>query len=145
MAKLRGGSCTTATSDEADTVIYRAEYLLQNNGFGKYSLTKNNCEDFCLYCKTGLRIIGAHGMKSSGQVAAAVNYTLYGAAPAAGIVVSSIILAPPITIAVLTAATPMAVGYRIFKRLKADIGSRNDVEKVPVEVLADKMRAQGFM
>ncbi|KAJ1257884.1 hypothetical protein BS78_10G030200 [Paspalum vaginatum] len=49
LAKARGGTCTLAASDPYDVVIHRARYLL-NNGFGMYSLFKNNCEDFAIYC-----------------------------------------------------------------------------------------------
>lgn len=53
LAKARGGTCTLAISDPDDDVIHRAKYLL-DNGFGCYNVFKNNCEDFAIYCKTGL-------------------------------------------------------------------------------------------
>ncbi|KAL7137226.1 hypothetical protein ABFS83_10G078700 [Erythranthe nasuta] len=53
--KLRG-TCTTAVSDDEDTVIHRANYLLEN-GFGRYNLLKKNCENFATYCKTGLLVV----------------------------------------------------------------------------------------
>ncbi|KAL8540999.1 hypothetical protein ACS0TY_002329 [Phlomoides rotata] len=53
IANVRGGTCSIAASDPAETVIHRAMYLLQN-GFGNYNVFQNNCEDFALYCKTGL-------------------------------------------------------------------------------------------
>ncbi|KAJ0594292.1 putative LRAT domain-containing protein [Helianthus annuus] len=53
LAKTVGGTCTTAESDPPEEVIYRATYL-HENGYGKYDLSSNNCEDFALYCKTGL-------------------------------------------------------------------------------------------
>ncbi|XP_076936239.1 protein LEAD-SENSITIVE 1-like [Bidens hawaiensis] len=53
VAKLRGGTCTTARSDPPEEVIHRATYLLEN-GYIEYDLINNNCEDFALYCKTGL-------------------------------------------------------------------------------------------
>ncbi|KAH7842118.1 hypothetical protein Vadar_001663 [Vaccinium darrowii] len=49
----RPGTCTTAQSDPGNTVVQRANYLFEN-GFGQYHLVKNNCEDFALYCKTGI-------------------------------------------------------------------------------------------
>ncbi|XP_076942691.1 protein LEAD-SENSITIVE 1-like [Bidens hawaiensis] len=52
VAKLRGGTCNTARSDPPEEVIHRATYLLEN-GYIEYDLI-NNCEDFALYCKTGL-------------------------------------------------------------------------------------------
>ncbi|GFQ01909.1 zinc finger CCCH domain-containing protein 30 [Phtheirospermum japonicum] len=60
IAKVRGGTCTTAQPDPPDTVTYRAMYLLQN-GFGSYDIFQNNCEDFALYCKTGLLTVGSSG------------------------------------------------------------------------------------
>ncbi|KAG6715675.1 hypothetical protein I3842_04G006300 [Carya illinoinensis] len=62
LAKVRGGTCTRASSDPPEVVIHRAKYLL-GNGFGSYDIFKNNCEDFALYCKTGLLV------RRSGQVA----------------------------------------------------------------------------
>ncbi|KAI3756331.1 hypothetical protein L1987_56151 [Smallanthus sonchifolius] len=53
VAKLRGGTCTTATSDPPEEVKHRANYLYEN-GYVEYNLKNNNCEDFALYCKTGL-------------------------------------------------------------------------------------------
>jgi hypothetical protein len=53
LAKVRGGTCTLASSDSPKEVIHRASYLLQN-GFGVYHICKNNCEHFAMYCKTGL-------------------------------------------------------------------------------------------
>ncbi|KAI3756327.1 hypothetical protein L1987_56147 [Smallanthus sonchifolius] len=46
-------TCTTARSDPPEAVIHRATYLFEN-GYFEYDLMKNNCEDFALYCKTGL-------------------------------------------------------------------------------------------
>ncbi|EOA38575.1 hypothetical protein CARUB_v10010395mg [Capsella rubella] len=66
LTKVRGGTCTTAQSDPIDLVIHRAMYLLQN-GFGNYDIFKNNCEDFALYCKTGLLIMDKLGVGRSGQ------------------------------------------------------------------------------
>ncbi|KAI3701248.1 hypothetical protein L2E82_45898 [Cichorium intybus] len=160
-AKVRGGCCTTAISDKVDTVIHRAEYLLNNNGFGKYSLTKNNCEDFSLYCKTGLRIVGTSQMRSSGQISSVVAApeTLFGAVTivatatlaVASISVGAVLSAPiiPITALPILASTTVVGGHLIdsgFKRrFEDDIGVRNDVVKVRVEDLADTMRAKGFM
>ncbi|CAO2831231.1 unnamed protein product [Amaranthus hypochondriacus] len=39
--------------DPPEQVVNRALYLHgKQKGFGDYSLTKNNCEDFAIYCKT---------------------------------------------------------------------------------------------
>lgn len=45
-------TCTIFASDSPEQVIERAVSLLQN-GFGKYNLLVNNCEDFAFFCKTG--------------------------------------------------------------------------------------------
>ncbi|KAG8374543.1 hypothetical protein BUALT_Bualt10G0006100 [Buddleja alternifolia] len=94
IAKVRGGSCTTAQSSPPQLVIHRANFLLEN-GFAKYNLFEKNCEDFALYCKTAL--IVKHG-GCSGQIKLLTD--------------------------------------GIVKRYKADIGVRNDVDKVEVEDLA---------
>lgn len=62
------GTCTVAQSNAPDTVIYYAKHLLQN-GFGKYHLIRNNCEDFALYCKTGL-VSRGNACGASAQVSA---------------------------------------------------------------------------
>ncbi|GLT97366.1 hypothetical protein SLE2022_149340 [Rubroshorea leprosula] len=52
LTRLRGGTCSTASSDSPKVVLCRARYLLEND-FGDYSLFSINCEDFAIYCKTG--------------------------------------------------------------------------------------------
>ncbi|KAH7863149.1 hypothetical protein Vadar_013950 [Vaccinium darrowii] len=66
-AKLRGGTCTIAKSDPPEKVIRRARYLLEA-GFGNYNLSDHNCEDFALYCKTGLLIPNEEAFGTSGQI-----------------------------------------------------------------------------
>ncbi|XP_013615821.1 PREDICTED: uncharacterized protein LOC106322252, partial [Brassica oleracea var. oleracea] len=68
MSKLRGGTCTTAASDPSEEVISRAEFLLLRNGFGEYHVFENNCEDFAMYCKTGLVVGRSYVLGRSGQV-----------------------------------------------------------------------------
>ncbi|KAL5170647.1 hypothetical protein HKD37_11G032311 [Glycine soja] len=55
-AKARGGTCTIASSDSTEAILRRAFFLLKK-GFGGYHLFKNNCEDFAMYCKTGLLLV----------------------------------------------------------------------------------------
>ncbi|CAN1794080.1 Protein LEAD-SENSITIVE 1 [Linum perenne] len=110
MAKLRGGTCTTATSDPPSTVVHRAMYLLQN-GFGNYDVFQNNCEDFALYCRTGLLITDKEGVGRSG-------------APLAAILSSPLKLLMPSPVGVATVTAGM---YCM---------SRSDVVKVAVEDLA---------
>lgn len=47
-------------------MVQRANYLFKS-GFGNYNLVRNNCEDFAIYCKTGLLIPDGPGR--SGQIA----------------------------------------------------------------------------
>ncbi|KAJ4819179.1 NC domain-containing protein [Rhynchospora pubera] len=54
LVQARGGTGTTAHSDPPNDVLHRARFLLKANDFGTYSLFKNNCEDFAIYCKTSL-------------------------------------------------------------------------------------------
>ncbi|XP_020582200.1 uncharacterized protein LOC110025863 [Phalaenopsis equestris] len=125
LAKVRGGTCTTACSDPPTTVIHRAMYLLQN-GFGNYDLFENNCEDFALYCKTGLLPIDDQGIGRSGQASSVVGI------PLAAIFSSpfKLLMAGPVGMATVTA------GMYCAGRYITDIGVRKDVVKVAVEDLA---------
>ncbi|KAF3457636.1 hypothetical protein FNV43_RR02294 [Rhamnella rubrinervis] len=49
----RPGTCSLASSDPPEQVLHRASYLLEY-GFGNYNLLSRNCEDFAIYCKTGV-------------------------------------------------------------------------------------------
>ncbi|XP_048327377.2 uncharacterized protein LOC107415719 isoform X2 [Ziziphus jujuba] len=55
VAKILGGTCTLCSTDRPETVVYRSRREL-NKGFGTgaYNLFNNSCEDFAIYCKTGL-------------------------------------------------------------------------------------------
>ncbi|KAL8150647.1 hypothetical protein V2J09_020455 [Rumex salicifolius] len=123
LAKARGGTCTLAKSDPPEDVLYRATYLLEN-GFGAYSLFKNNCEDFAIYCKTGLLVITNVSVGRSGQASA-----FFAAA-------SAIVSSP---LRYLTTSfgglTVVGCGMYCVSRLVSDIGVRRDVVKLPVERL----------
>lgn len=85
----------------------------------------NNCEDFAIYCKTGLLVFTGIGFGRSGQAASYLA--------AAGAAVSS-------PIKLLTAAgfgglALVGCGVYCASRLASDIGVRQDVVKVPVERL----------
>ncbi|KAL3812931.1 hypothetical protein ACJIZ3_014199 [Penstemon smallii] len=68
IAKIRGGTCTTAKSDPPEIVVKRAMDLL-DHGFGEFVLLENNCEDFALYCKTGrFKITGSSQVSSFARV-----------------------------------------------------------------------------
>ncbi|KAE8650225.1 hypothetical protein Csa_011543 [Cucumis sativus] len=124
LSRVRGGTCTTATSDSFDMVIHRAMYLLQN-GFGNYNVFENNCEDFALYCKTGLLIVDRLGVGGSGQASSVIG------APLAAILSSplKLLMPSPVGMAVMTA------GMYSMSRYATDIGVRTDVIKVAVEDL----------
>ncbi|CAL5202747.1 unnamed protein product [Lathyrus oleraceus] len=113
--QARGGTCTLASSDPADEVIHRANYLVEN-GFGGYHVSENNCEDFAIYCKTGLRVItnDSVGGGSGQAIRSAVK--------------SVVRLA-------VRYYSPTFFGRVLYsgKRLVSDIGYREDVTKVPVE------------
>ncbi|CAN0889525.1 Protein LEAD-SENSITIVE 1 [Linum grandiflorum] len=125
MAKLRGGTCTTAPSDPPGTVVHRAMYLLQN-GFGNYDVFQNNCEDFALYCRTGLLITDKQGVGRSGQASSVIG------APLAAILSSPLNLLMPNPVGVAT----VTAGMYCMSRYATDIGVRSDVVKVAVEDLA---------
>ncbi|XP_010522903.1 PREDICTED: uncharacterized protein LOC104801360 [Tarenaya hassleriana] len=125
LTKVRGGTCTTASSDPPEAVIHRTMYLLQN-GFGNYDIFQNNCEDFALYCKTGLLIMDKLGVGRSGQASSVVG------APLAALLSSpfKLLIPSPVGVATVTA------GMYCMSRYATDIGVRSDVIKVAVEDLA---------
>ncbi|XP_074271255.1 protein LEAD-SENSITIVE 1-like [Silene latifolia] len=114
----RAGTCTTAQADPSETVIHRATYLLQN-GFGNYDTFRNNCEDFAIYCKTGL--VNKFGFGRSGQAASVNGVSLL--ATLAGVMRS------PLGVAV-------GAGIYFMTRHESDIGLCHHAIKVPVEELA---------
>ncbi|KAM0957621.1 hypothetical protein TB2_025299 [Malus domestica] len=123
VAKARGGTCTLARSDPPEDVLHRASFLLQN-GFGSYDIFKNNCEDFAIYCKTGLLVFTSISVGRSGQAASFVA--------AATAVVSS-----PLRFMTTSFTGLGAIGCGMYcvSRLVSDIGIRRDVRKVSVERL----------
>jgi hypothetical protein len=126
LAKARGGTCTLAPTDPDEVVVRRANHLL-SNGFRCYSLFKNNCEDFAIYCKTGLLVAeqGGVGLGQSGQAVSIIG------GPLAAVVSTPFRL---VTTNVYGMAV-MAVGVYCASRYAADIGNRRDVLKVEVEDL----------
>ncbi|GLU00847.1 hypothetical protein SLE2022_181850 [Rubroshorea leprosula] len=134
LAKVRGGTCTTAASDPPETVIHRAMYLLQN-GFGNYDIFQNNCEDFALYCKTGLLIVDKQGVGRSGQASSVIG------APLAALLSSPLKLLMPSPVGVAT----VTAGMYCMSRYATDIGVRSDVQKVPVEDLAVNLGWAGHL
>ncbi|KAI9073132.1 hypothetical protein K1719_044909 [Acacia pycnantha] len=108
--------------------LYRFEYLLEN-GFGVYNLFKNNCEDFAIYCKTGLLVIPNISVGRSGQ---ASSYEAAFRAVDFSAVVSLPLRFLPTGFSGLAL---VGCGRYCISRLVSDIGVRRDVAKVPVERL----------
>ncbi|KFK30672.1 hypothetical protein AALP_AA6G012900 [Arabis alpina] len=125
LSRVRGGTCTIASSDPVQIVVRRAMHLLQN-GFGNYNVFQNNCEDFALYCKTGLLILDKNGVGRSGQASSVLG------APLAALLSSPLTLLIPNPVGVAT----VTAGMYCMSRYATDIGVRKDVIKVPVEDLA---------
>lgn len=162
LAKVRGGACTMASCDPPEAVLYRARYLLET-GFGVYDVTKNNCEDFAVYCKTGLLVISKSSEVCSGQAssflaaAAALGPSSYlflstrfsrvaaiasnlsrvaGTSSIPG--VAAVASTFPGLVGAATGVPGLAVvgcASYCLKRLASDIGGRSDALKVPVEHL----------
>ncbi|CAN0897390.1 Protein LEAD-SENSITIVE 1 [Linum grandiflorum] len=128
LAKLRGGTCTRAPSDPPEDVLHRASVLLETNGYGSYILSTNNCEDFAVYCKTGLRITGSRSGQAESFFAAASSVSY---------------LAPTLPFLNANLGIKAAVGFGTYcyNRYSADIGVRSDVVKVPVETLVFECRS----
>ncbi|KAF3433986.1 hypothetical protein FNV43_RR25089 [Rhamnella rubrinervis] len=63
----RGRNCTRTISGPPECVLERGCVHLEK-GFGDYNLFQNNCEDFAIYCKTGLPKEGTSNPGRSGQI-----------------------------------------------------------------------------
>ncbi|XP_027366339.1 uncharacterized protein LOC113872742 [Abrus precatorius] len=124
LAKARGGTCTLAVSDQDDIVVHRAKYLLEN-GFRCYNIFKSNCEDFAIYCKTGLLVVDQGRIGHSGQAASIIGGPL------------AAVLSTPLRLVTTNvygmAAT--AIGVYCASRYAADVSMRRDVVKVEVDEL----------
>ncbi|XP_038702505.1 uncharacterized protein LOC119999068 [Tripterygium wilfordii] len=131
LAQARGGTCTLAVADPDDVVVHRARYLL-TKGFGDYNISKNNCEHFATYCKTGLLVVSRNNWSCGGSgQAASIKLGRFAA-------VMSIPLRIVTNVPVLVATT--AVRYCV-DRYAEDIGVRKDVVKVSVEDLTEELAA----
>ncbi|XAR69824.1 hypothetical protein NMG60_11001549 [Bertholletia excelsa] len=128
LAKARGGTCTLAVADPDDVVVHRAKYLL-DNGFGCYNVFKNNCEDFAIYCKTGLLVVDPSTMGQSGQAVSIVGGPL------------AAVLSTPMRLVTtnIYGMAAVAVGVYCASRYAADIGMRRDVVKVSAEDLTTRL------
>ena len=128
LAKARGGTCTLAISDEADKVVNRAIHLL-GNGFRCYNVFKSNCEDFAIYCKTGLLVVDKGVVGQSGQAISLLGGPLAAAISTPVRLLSTNVYGMAVT----------AVGMYCASRYFADIGNRRDVVKVEVEDLTSQL------
>ncbi|KAM0030194.1 putative LRAT domain-containing protein [Helianthus debilis subsp. tardiflorus] len=127
LSKLRGGTSTTSPCDPPQVVIHRAMCLFNSQaGFGNYDVYTNNCEDFALYCKTGLLIPVKRVTGSSGQV----NFVYNAPWKTALVSVALKVVCGTVVGAVGGGYT---VGKHYRNRYQSDIGVRNDVVKVNVE------------
>jgi hypothetical protein len=124
LAKARGGTCTLAMSDPSEKVVRRAKHLL-SNGFRCYNLFRSNCEDFAIYCKTGLLLAERGVVGQSGQAISIIGGPLAAVASTPFRLVTTNIYGMAV----------MAVGVYCASRYAADIGNRPDVVKVEVEDL----------
>ncbi|XP_062081039.1 protein LEAD-SENSITIVE 1-like [Humulus lupulus] len=126
----RSGTCSLAASDAAEDVLYRAQYLLKTGEFGAYDLFRNNCEDFAVYCKTGLRgvMVTRTGVGISGQVVSLL-------AASGSLVFSLQLLLVSSAVGCLGGFVALGVGIYCVGRLNFDVGVRCDVTKVKVESL----------
>ncbi|XP_047961581.1 protein LEAD-SENSITIVE 1-like [Salvia hispanica] len=124
MAKVRSGTCSIAKSDPPEDVIHRAKHLLRK-GFRKYDWLLNNCEDFAMYCKTGVRVCGKKSSGASGEVYSFV-----------GIPVAAMIYLPlKLLVSNPVARVAMPAAQYIYSQYALDLGVRDDVTKVWVEDL----------
>lgn len=128
LAKARGGTCTLAVSDPDDDVVHRAKYLLEN-GFGCYNVFKNNCEDFAIYCKTGLLVVDQGTMGQSGQAVSIIGGPL------------AAVLSTPLRLVTTNVYGMAATAVTVYcaSRYAADIGMRRDVVKVSAEDLTRRL------
>ncbi|KAL0374785.1 UNVERIFIED_CONTAM: hypothetical protein Sradi_3394200 [Sesamum radiatum] len=108
LAKARGGTCTLAVSDPDDV---------------------NNCEDFAIYCKTGLLVLDQSTMGQSGQAVSIIGGPL------------AAVLSTPLRFVTTNVygMVATAVGVYCASRYAADIGMRMDVVKIPVEDLTRRL------
>ncbi|CAL9047582.1 protein LEAD-SENSITIVE 1 [Musa acuminata AAA Group] len=128
ITQARGGTCTLAVSDPPEVVLHRARYLLGNNGFGTYSLFNNNCEDFAMYCKTGLLVdASSGGTTRSGQISSlAAAMTLVASSPLGFLATGG-------------GGLVVAGAMYSISRYLSDISIRWDVIKIPVETLVAQL------
>ncbi|KAF6156243.1 hypothetical protein GIB67_030246 [Kingdonia uniflora] len=141
-----GGTCTIAPSNPTCDVLHRVYHLYHNNSFGGYNLFKNNCEDFAIYCKTGMLV---KNKSTSGQVISRIAVTKVAKFTFPSTIfihVAAIAMIPaamsPAAIAIIDVSSVIVfvngamgpLAYCHYRYIN-DIGVRKDVEKVSLEEL----------
>ncbi|GLT60216.1 hypothetical protein SLA2020_329910 [Shorea laevis] len=115
------GTCTTASSDSAEVVLDRADYLLKNNLVVPYRLHSINCKHFAIYCKTGQILcdypLGTGSRIGHTALISGVTYLALGTLGPLG----------------------LASSYHM-SRLSVDLLRANS-EKIPVEKLVSRFRS----
>ncbi|GJP78300.1 hypothetical protein CLOP_g14575 [Closterium sp. NIES-67] len=129
--QMRGGTCSMAVSDPPHAVVQRARLLLRE-GFGRYHVLDNNCEDFAVYCKTRALVLDKTRVGTSGQSAAFVGFNF-----------ASATAAIPLVLAGLLAAAAVFAGSYSLSRVALDVGVRRDVVKVEGEDLVASLKGHG--
>ncbi|CAI7757722.1 unnamed protein product, partial [Closterium sp. NIES-53] len=79
--QMRGGTCSMAVPDDPHAVVQRARLLLKE-GFGRYHVLDNNCEDFAVFCKTRALVVDKTRVGTSGQSAAFFGFNFASATAA---------------------------------------------------------------
>jgi len=94
-----------------------------------YNIFKNNCEDFAIYCKTGLLIMMSFSVGRSGQLSSfTVAFSVIASSPL------RFLSANPGGLT-LVVSSMYCVGQYV-----SDIGVRRDAVKIPVERLVTQSR-----
>ncbi|KAF3434427.1 hypothetical protein FNV43_RR25530 [Rhamnella rubrinervis] len=122
------GACTLASSEPTSFVLHRANFLLKRGKqsrviLGAYDLFRNNCEDFAIYCKTGLAVRGSIPVGRSGQIACLLA--------AVGFVIAFKIPYPTSNLLRLSAGCFIYSTLRII----SDTRFRKDTRRIPAERL----------
>ncbi|CAI5495142.1 unnamed protein product [Closterium sp. Naga37s-1] len=129
--QMRGGTCSMAVPDAPHAVVQRARLLLKE-GFGRYHVLDNNCEDFAVFCKTRALVVDKTRVGTSGQSAAFFGFNFASATAAV----------PLLLVGPLAAAAVFAGSYSL-SRVALDVGVRRDVVKVEGEDLVASLKGQG--
>ncbi|CAI5989943.1 unnamed protein product [Closterium sp. NIES-65] len=128
--QMRGGTCSMAVPDAPHAVVQRARLLLKE-GFGRYHVLDNNCEDFAVYCKTRALVVDKTRVGTSGQSAAFFGFNFASATAAV----------PLLLVGPLAAAAVFAGSYSL-SRVALDVGVRRDVVRVEGEELVASLKGR---